>query len=32
MNASGQVSLHDFLPAACLADAVKIFEDFQRDL
>lgn len=27
-----QVSLYDFLPAACLADAVKIFEDFQRDL
>ena len=27
-----QVSLYDFLPAACLKDAVKIFEDFQRDL
>jgi hypothetical protein len=27
-----QVSLYDVLPAACIADAVKIFEDFQRDL
>ena len=29
---AAQVSLYDFLPAACLKDAVKIFEDFQRDL